>query len=237
MNKEQLEALSSLKLQAEDAAKFYGEVWDSALVDDDKENGKKEPYHAIISEKTQAIVVRALDGTLHSSWLCDYLEAVSPKNMLSLIDLISSQKNTISSLQRETVNVERLAGNELADHAHLMAEARLNEKKISAAYVRLREILGAMNPPSTDFAALAQFTEDKAKELLQRVDSDPKKDFQRGFFCAIAIVNFIADQPTTCADAIKEGGYVNADCSDFDEWDKNQLRIIVRQSDVELGGL
>ncbi|ELI8098310.1 hypothetical protein RSG06_002230 [Yersinia enterocolitica] len=57
----------------------YCGTWDSALV----EGVDGERYHAITNNDD--VVVRADDDNRHSSWLCDYLELVSPVNMLKLI--------------------------------------------------------------------------------------------------------------------------------------------------------
>lgn len=81
MKKLTTEQLQHIKLMAEDAAKTYGGEWDSALVGNPAGN-----YHAITSEHTNDVVVRTADGSLQSSWLCDYLEAVSPNAVIKLID-------------------------------------------------------------------------------------------------------------------------------------------------------
>lgn len=73
------EVISKISDTIDDAARLYGENWDNALV-------LGEPnYHAITSEHTQDIVVRTADDSLHTSWLCDYLEAVSPANIRLLL--------------------------------------------------------------------------------------------------------------------------------------------------------
>lgn len=74
------EQLHHIKLMAEDAAKTYGGEWDSALVGNPAGN-----YHAITSDHTNDIVVRTADDSNQSSWLCDYLEAVSPGAVIALI--------------------------------------------------------------------------------------------------------------------------------------------------------
>lgn len=72
--------LSELKdaLEFLETTEFDGE-WDSALVGG--ENGKN--YHAVINAND--VVVRAADDSRHTSWLCDYLEAVSPLNIRALL--------------------------------------------------------------------------------------------------------------------------------------------------------
>ncbi|MGF6438109.1 hypothetical protein [Kosakonia sp. 1610] len=73
------EAIEKITETIDDAEKLYGERWDSALV------GGDSYHHAITSEQTQDVVVRAADDSLNSSWLCDYLEAVSPGNVRLLL--------------------------------------------------------------------------------------------------------------------------------------------------------
>lgn len=73
------EAIEKITETIDDAEKLYGERWDSALV------GGDSYHHAITSEQTQDVVARAADDSLNSSWLCDYLEAVSPGNVRLLL--------------------------------------------------------------------------------------------------------------------------------------------------------
>jgi len=73
------EVIEKITDTIDDAGRLYGERWDSSLV------GGEPNYHAITSEHTQDIVVRAADDSRHSSWLCDYLEAVSPANVRLLL--------------------------------------------------------------------------------------------------------------------------------------------------------
>lgn len=73
---EQIENISEM---AADAAKRYGPEWDSALVGSPSGN-----FHAVTSDTIQAVVVQANDDSRDSSWLCDYLESLSPAQVLSL---------------------------------------------------------------------------------------------------------------------------------------------------------
>ena len=73
--------LHHIKLMAQDAARIYGGEWDSALVGNPAGN-----YHALTSDHTNDVVVRTADDSLQCSWLCDYLESVSPSAVISLID-------------------------------------------------------------------------------------------------------------------------------------------------------
>lgn len=63
----------------------YGGEWDSALVGG--ENGKN--YHAVTN--ADDVVVRAADDSRHTSWLCDYLEVVSPVNIRALLAELEGQ--------------------------------------------------------------------------------------------------------------------------------------------------
>ncbi|ENG5485746.1 TPA: hypothetical protein PXN82_000533 [Yersinia enterocolitica] len=69
----------------------YGGAWDSSLV----EGVNGERYHAITNNND--VVVRADGDNRHSSWLCDYLELVSPVNMLKLIAQLESAQKELSA--------------------------------------------------------------------------------------------------------------------------------------------
>ena len=73
------QAIERISDAIDDAARLYGENWDSALV------GGEPNYHAITSDHTKGIVVKTDDDSLHSSWLCDYLEAVDPASIRLLL--------------------------------------------------------------------------------------------------------------------------------------------------------
>ncbi|HEI9764865.1 TPA: hypothetical protein SLN34_003045 [Serratia marcescens] len=85
--------LSELKdaLEFLETTEFDGE-WDSALVGG--ENGKN--YHAVINAND--VVVRADDDSRHTSWLCDYLEAVSPVNIRALLAELEAKDKRIAEL-------------------------------------------------------------------------------------------------------------------------------------------
>lgn len=74
--------LEDIESRAKDAARIFGGLWDSALVAGGEEAGN---YHAIISEEKNDFVARACDDSRESSWLCDYLESVSPAVVLELV--------------------------------------------------------------------------------------------------------------------------------------------------------
>ncbi len=66
---------------ARESAKIYGGEWDSALIAESPGNN----VHGITSDHIEAVVVRTADDSLHSSWLCDYLESVSPAFVIAAL--------------------------------------------------------------------------------------------------------------------------------------------------------
>ena len=74
------EQIENIIEMAGDAAKRYGPSWDSALV-----AGPDGNFHAITSDTLQAVVVQVNDDSRDSSWLCDYLESVSPAIVLAAL--------------------------------------------------------------------------------------------------------------------------------------------------------
>ena len=87
--------LSELKdaLEFLETTEFDGE-WDSALVGG--ENGKN--YHAVINAND--VVVRAADDSRHTSWLCDYLEAVAPVKIRALLAELEAKDKHIADMER-----------------------------------------------------------------------------------------------------------------------------------------
>lgn len=90
MSKITKELLDEIEERAIDAAKIYGDTWDSALVGDP--SGK---FHAITSEHTNDVVARAADDSRESSWLCDYLESVSPAAILELVKIARAAEKLV----------------------------------------------------------------------------------------------------------------------------------------------
>lgn len=84
MSKITKELLDEIEERANDAAKIYGGTWDSALVQLSPENN----VHAITSETTNDVVVSAADDSRESSWLCDYLESVSPAVVIEIVKVL-----------------------------------------------------------------------------------------------------------------------------------------------------
>ena len=91
------EVIEKITDTIDDAGRLYGERWDSALVQHSPGNNS----HAITSEHTQAVVVSAADDSRHSSWLCDYLEAVSPANVRLLLAAMRPARVIVADLSDE----------------------------------------------------------------------------------------------------------------------------------------
>ncbi len=89
------EKLNELKeaLEFLETTPFCGE-WYSALVGG--ENGKN--YHAVTN--ADDVVVRASDDSRHTSWLCDYLEVVSPVNIRAMLEELEAKDKRIAELER-----------------------------------------------------------------------------------------------------------------------------------------
>uniref|UniRef100_UPI0035C72508 hypothetical protein n=1 Tax=Serratia quinivorans TaxID=137545 RepID=UPI0035C72508 len=92
-----MDKFSELKdaLEFLEATEFDGE-WDSALVGG--ENGKN--YHAVINAND--VVVRSADDSRHTSWLCDYLEAVSPVKIRALLADLEAKDKRIADMEAKT---------------------------------------------------------------------------------------------------------------------------------------
>lgn len=75
------ERIGDVIKMAQEAAKIYGGEWDSALIAESPGNN----VHGIVSDHIEAVVVRADDDSLHSSWVCDYLESVSPAFVIAAL--------------------------------------------------------------------------------------------------------------------------------------------------------
>lgn len=58
-------------------------------------------------------------------------------------------------------------------------------------------------------------------------------EFEEGALVALSVLNASHDQPSMCADVINSMGLTSADCSNLDDFDKVNLRLIMAQS----GGL
>lgn len=75
------EKIEDVIKMARESAKIYGVEWDSALIAESPGNN----VHGITSDHIKAVVVRTADDSLHSSWLCDYLESVSPAFVIAAL--------------------------------------------------------------------------------------------------------------------------------------------------------
>ncbi|HDU8664029.1 TPA: hypothetical protein RG707_003870 [Serratia liquefaciens] len=119
-----MDKFSELKdaLEFLETTEFDGE-WDSALVGGD--NG--ENYHAVINAND--VVVRASDDSRHASWLCDYLEAVSPVNIRALLAELEAKDKALNNVT------------ELWKDANATAFERIRELRAKLATpVRLKKV-------------------------------------------------------------------------------------------------
>ncbi|HEJ7164730.1 hypothetical protein QZQ06_19770 [Serratia marcescens] len=147
--------LSELKdaLEFLETTEFDGE-WDSALVGG--ENGKN--YHAVINAND--VVVRADDDSRHTSWLCDYLEAVSPVNIRALQAELEAKDKRIAELEvirTDASQVFKEIGNELGcnpDNESIMMaidelknEALVHRHRAYAAENKLTELRAKLATP------------------------------------------------------------------------------------------
>lgn len=131
---------TELSYMAFDMAKTHGDEWHSALV-----AGKGGNYHALISVSTGEEVIRAADDSHKSSWLCDYLEAVSPKNILALLAALEkTQAAVIPSELRD--RCERIVAGQFSYDMQELAHQVLTctPKPIAENVVPLRAITEAV---------------------------------------------------------------------------------------------
>ncbi|HEK1806884.1 TPA: hypothetical protein SMR79_003444 [Proteus mirabilis] len=61
--------------------------------------------------------------------------------------------------------------------------------------------------------------------------------FQEGIIYAVVLLQKLHDQPTMGANILQEAGLDGIDCSKFDEYDKEALRIINNNYGMNLRGL
>lgn len=85
------EQIENIFEMAVDAAKRYGASWDSALV-----AGPNGNFHAITSDTIQDVIVQANDDSRGSSWLCDYLESVSPAVVIAALRELQERRKAAS---------------------------------------------------------------------------------------------------------------------------------------------
>ncbi|HIE6477028.1 TPA: hypothetical protein ACXM66_000287 [Serratia marcescens] len=120
--------LSELKdaLEFLETTEFDGE-WDSALVGG--ENGKN--YHAVINAND--VVVRADDDSRHTSWLCDYLEAVSPVNIRAMLAELEDERASREQWQQNCTRTEERI-------AELESEMKVWESAATKHLARAEEV-------------------------------------------------------------------------------------------------
>ncbi|MHD0451042.1 hypothetical protein ACY2EW_06090 [Serratia nevei] len=123
MSTEKLDELKEA-LEFLETTPFCGE-WYSALVGG--ENGKN--YHAVTN--ADDVVVRASDDSRHTSWLCDYLEAVSPVNIRALLaELEKAQRanNSAPAILRQLAEEKQKRGEVAAATAFNYAASALQKE-------------------------------------------------------------------------------------------------------------
>ncbi len=94
------ERIGDVIKMAQEAAKIYGGEWDSALIAESPGNN----VHGIVSDHIEAVVVRADDDSLHSSWVCDYLESVSPAFVIAALRELQERRK--AAMDSEPVAIE-----------------------------------------------------------------------------------------------------------------------------------
>lgn len=82
------EKIEDVIKMARESAKIYGGEWDSALIAESPGNN----VHGITSDHIEAVVVKTADDSLHSSWLCDYLESVSPAFVIAALTELQERR-------------------------------------------------------------------------------------------------------------------------------------------------
>ena len=86
------EKIEDVIKMARESAKIYGGEWDSALIAESPGNN----VHGITSDHIEAVVVKTADDSLHSSWLCDYLESVSPAFVIAALRELQERRKADS---------------------------------------------------------------------------------------------------------------------------------------------
>ena len=61
--------------------------------------------------------------------------------------------------------------------------------------------------------------------------------FMDGVFYAVALLTRLHGEHGMAASVLKEAGMETVNCTDFDEFEKEQLRIINNENGMELAGL
>ncbi|MCE0520215.1 hypothetical protein [Klebsiella variicola] len=105
------EKIEDVIKMARESAKIYGGEWDSALIAESPGNN----VHGITSDHIEAVVVKTADDSLHSSWLCDYLESVSPAFVIAALrELQERRKADSEPVATLDVQSRRPDGNKFA---------------------------------------------------------------------------------------------------------------------------
>lgn len=191
------EQIENIIEMAGDAAKLYGESWYSALV-----AGPSGNFHAITSDAIQDVVVQASDDSRDSSWLCDYLESVSPAIILAALRELQERRkaaegcknlNEMEQLAEQAeclimclddLGVPDTEGSEslsLWGRVKIFAEenskdrAELQERRKPLLDKDLQGVLGALGHPAGINAAGKRVVRSALVELQERrkADSEP----------------------------------------------------------------
>lgn len=107
---------------------------------------------------------------MSSADYCLLLAHVQSQNaQLSALSLDNSGKDVVIAEYQRQSRRDGLEIERLKKELEAMTEA---ERAISQAYVDLRVILGAMNPPSTEFSVLTKYVSDIAKKIVKAHDDN-----------------------------------------------------------------
>lgn len=63
------------------------------------------------------------------------------------------------------------------------------------------------------------------------------KEFDRGVLISVGLIAYLHDQPMMAAEVLREMGLLNADCSELDDYDKRNLKLLKGERAVKLRGL
>lgn len=90
--------IKQIKDMALEMKERYGEKWQSALCESGDPAVNAKRYHAVISEENEDLFIKTEDDSLETSWLCDYLEAVSPGYVLDVISRLEKAEAQLVEL-------------------------------------------------------------------------------------------------------------------------------------------
>jgi hypothetical protein len=76
-----------------------------------------------------------------------------------------------------------------------------------------------------------------SKRQLDHGDAQSLSDMEQGALMAVSILVALHDQPGIAADVVNELGLASADCSQLDDYDKQNLMQIQGERGIRLRGL